>query len=577
MVTPSHQAPFCSGDGEAYPFYRFIRGGFRLATQVFYGGIVCDQNAANLPPVGEPALLCFNHPNSLLDPMVLMSACPRMIRFIAKDTLWKVPLVGWLVQGAAAVPVKKKEEHSGDIDNGQAQEGVLDAWSKGHIVGVSPEGGSLMRTMFKKPFKKGFLYWLVDSVFQHWEDEDYKVHVVPSGIVFLHPFSWRSEAMVRFGTCFPVDRAVLQQHGATEQMKNLDPSDERRHAVAHAVVNDLVNRIEVAMDMLAINIPPPQQPGAPEEVEGDWAALQSGIVAARVLYPKSAELSLRKWVDLIKHFAKELQQAGHEALEDTLQDYYQDLKQHGLRDAQVHEVTHCDRPATCLILCRLMLQVQLSFLLFTCALPGAVCWFPLWLLCRITEHCLVRRGRIVCNGVVTRRGSNFDSIASIKMMWGFVYFASVCAAALVLTVRWVPSLTGVTGWKGEAASCVAGLLVACLLFPILILLSMRLCESAMAAASAARELKCLLSVKHDDLQRLVATRSELHRFLSPLVTDGVQALLDSEDRLDLAPRRSIWKREKKDWHECFLPEDLTWSGLVDDSRAKGSSMVTPLL
>lgn len=579
MSSASHRAPCCSGDGEAYPLYRFVRGGFRLAATAFYGSIVCDQDAASLPPVGEPVLLCFNHPNSLTDPIVLMGACSRMIRFIAKDTLWKVPIVGWLVRCAAAVPVQKKEEHSGDIDNGQTQQGVLDAWSQGHVVAVSPEGGSLMRTMFKKPFKKGYLYWSVDSVFQHWEDEAYKVHIVPSGIVFLHAFSWRSEVMVRFGTPFPVDRSLLQQHGATQEMTNFDPSDERRRAVAQSVVNELVSRVEVAMDGLAMNIPPPRLPGVPEEVEGDWAAVQSGIVAARVLCPNAAEkVSLSKWVDLIKYFAKELQKAENETLDDNLQDYYQDLKHHGLSDARMHAVADGGRPSTCLLLCRLTLQALKSFLLFACALPGVVWWFPLWLLCRFTESIFVRKGRLVCDGVVIRRGSNFDLIASTKMMIGFFYFLVASTAAVVLTFRWVPSLVGVIGWKGDAVGCVAGLLVACFLFPCLILLSMRLCESGMAAVLAALELKGLISINDEDLQELEATRSELHSRLSPLMTDSVQALVRSETRLDRAPWWSIWKRQKSDWHECFLPEDLTWSGLVEDgNRARCCGVAAPLI
>lgn len=592
-MTQSHQAPCCSGDGEAFPFYQFIRGGFRFAVRVFYGGVVCDQDAANLPPIGEPSLLCFNHPNGLVDSMALMVACPRMIRFIAKDTLWKIPFIGWLVRGAAAVPVKRRQDHGHTTatEQSESQEGVWDAWKRGHIVGVSPEGGSAMRTMLKKPLKKGYLYWLVDSVFQNWEDEDYKVHVVPSGIVFLHPFSWRSEVLVRFGHSFPVDRSILQRHGATEEMRNLDPSHEQRRKVAHSVVNDLVKRIEVAMDELVINIPPPrQQSGAPEEVEaprvievaedleGDWVALRSGIIAARILYPKGAEqVSLRKWIDLIKHFGNELQQATHEALEDKLLDYYQDLKHHGLSDARVHEVTDCGRPATCPLLCWFMLKLLQGFLLFACALPGVVCWFPLWLLCRFTEHIFVRKGRIVCDGAVTRRGSNFDLIASAELSLGFMYFVAVCATAGVLMIRWIPSLTGVTGWIGIAASCIAGLLVACLLFPGLIVMSMRLCECGMVVARAARELKCLLCIKERDMQELEATRSELHGLLLPMVTDSVNVLLRSETRLDLAPRWSVWKRRKSDWHESFLTEDLTWSGLVGESGARGSGLVMPLL
>jgi len=546
---------------------------------IFYGGAaVCD--ASNFPPIGEPTLLCFNHMNGLTDPMMLMTVCPRMVRFIAMDSLWKMPIIGWLVRSAAAVPVKRPKDHGGGLDHGQTQEAVLEAWDNGHIIGVSPEGASTVSTMQSKPFKKGFQHWLVDAVLRHWEDEDFKITVLTCGMVYLHPWSWRSEVMVRFGTPFVFDRTSMQKHGATDLTRNLDPSDEHRHAVSRSAVNDLCQHLEQAIGELAINVSPPLSPDPAEEKEGDWAALRSGIVAARILYPEVAEeLSLRKWIELVKHLANELQKAEHNVLDDSVQDYYHDLTKHGLRDLQVHEVIEDDRPGPCFLFCHMLLRLQQSFLLLACAIPGVVCWMPLWLFVSLFECVLVRKGRVVKDGQVKRRGYNFDLLASVKLLPGFLYLSAVCATAGILTLLWLPSLIGHAGWIGWSVGLAAGLLVAGCIVPGMLLLSMRLCECGIRAALTAWEVLCLLCIKDEDLQSLTAARSQLHELLAPLLTDKEQALLRSESPLDRAPRRGIWKRLKADWHECFLAEDLTWHGLVSDRRHRRGvdDMLMPLI
>jgi len=517
--------------------------------------------------------------NGLTDSMVLMSACPRMIRFIAKDSLWKMPIVNWLVKPTAAVPVQRAQEHGTDAEHGQAQEAVLEAWNNGHMIGVAPEGASTMNTMQKKPFKKGFLHWLFDAVLRRWEDEDFKINVVPCGLVFLHPWSWRSEVMVRFGKPFVVDRTFLQQHGATASMRNLDRSDERRRAIARSAVNDLSQRLEKEIGELAINISPPLSPGPAEQKEGDWAALRSGIIAARIRYPEVAEeMSLRKWTELIKHLASELQKAEHAVLNEKVQDYYHALTKYGLRDMQVHEVIEHGRPGPCFLLCRVMLRLLQSLLLLACALPGVVCWMPLWLFLLLIECAFVRNGRIVKDGRVERRGCNFDLIASAKMLAGFLYLSTVCIGAGILTLFWLPSLIDLV-WISWSTGLAAGWLVTRYIFPGLLLLSMRLCECGVKAALTAWKAKHLLCVKDVDLRNLTGMRSELYELLAPLLTEKAQALLRSESRLDHAPRSGIWKRLKADWHECFLAEDLTWSGLVDDrhNRRGVDELATPLM
>ena len=44
----------------------------------------------------RPVLVVANHANGFVDPVLVLAARPRPVRFLAKSTLWKVPGVKWL-------------------------------------------------------------------------------------------------------------------------------------------------------------------------------------------------------------------------------------------------------------------------------------------------------------------------------------------------------------------------------------------------------------------------------------------------------------------------------------------------
>jgi glycerol-3-phosphate O-acyltransferase/dihydroxyacetone phosphate acyltransferase len=73
----------------------------KLAARVYYrirfGG-------APVPATG-PVLLVANHPNSLLDPTLVVASAGRPVRFMAKAPLFSDRKIGWLVRAAGAIPV----------------------------------------------------------------------------------------------------------------------------------------------------------------------------------------------------------------------------------------------------------------------------------------------------------------------------------------------------------------------------------------------------------------------------------------------------------------------------------------
>jgi 1-acyl-sn-glycerol-3-phosphate acyltransferase len=66
----------------------------------------------NLPAAG-PVLLVANHNNGLVDPMVVLKALPRPVVFVAKSTLWKIPVLRSLLDVLGCVPVVRRGEGEG--------------------------------------------------------------------------------------------------------------------------------------------------------------------------------------------------------------------------------------------------------------------------------------------------------------------------------------------------------------------------------------------------------------------------------------------------------------------------------
>ncbi len=91
-----------------------------------------------------PCLVVSNH-RSHLDPPVLNAVFPEPLRFLAKEELFRVPLLGPLLPHMGAVPVRRG---SGDVE---VLETALELLHKGCKVGIFPEGTRANPGEFLKP------------------------------------------------------------------------------------------------------------------------------------------------------------------------------------------------------------------------------------------------------------------------------------------------------------------------------------------------------------------------------------------------------------------------------------------
>ncbi|MCX8053009.1 MAG: 1-acyl-sn-glycerol-3-phosphate acyltransferase [Armatimonadetes bacterium] len=86
----------------------------------------------NVPPTGG-VLLCANHV-SYIDPPALGAGCPRRVRFMAKEPLFRIPVLGFLIKRVGAFPVRT---HSADRT---ALRTAIELLEKGECVAIFPEG-----------------------------------------------------------------------------------------------------------------------------------------------------------------------------------------------------------------------------------------------------------------------------------------------------------------------------------------------------------------------------------------------------------------------------------------------------
>lgn len=112
-------------------FYGLARSVFRGFFGVFYRWEIIG--AENIPDEG-PVLLCSNHISNY-DPCAIGSGFTnRKVHYLAKESLFKIPVISFIVRDFGAFPVKRGAGDRGAI------RAALQILSEGRMMGIFPEG-----------------------------------------------------------------------------------------------------------------------------------------------------------------------------------------------------------------------------------------------------------------------------------------------------------------------------------------------------------------------------------------------------------------------------------------------------
>lgn len=110
-----------------------------------------DSKGIESIPHEGPAIITCNHV-SFLDPIVIMAAIPRPVRFVMDHRIFKIPLLKSFFKAAGCIPIAPAKEDP-NIKEAAFQK-VEELLRSGELVGIFPEG-SICREDKLQPFKPG--------------------------------------------------------------------------------------------------------------------------------------------------------------------------------------------------------------------------------------------------------------------------------------------------------------------------------------------------------------------------------------------------------------------------------------
>jgi 1-acyl-sn-glycerol-3-phosphate acyltransferase len=96
------------------PIYAVVRVIARFWIWFFFDRVEV-RHPDRVPSMG-PVLLCINHPNNLIDSLLVGSVLPRKVHYLATSALFRNRFIARLLVALGVIPVSLKANHPGKVD-----------------------------------------------------------------------------------------------------------------------------------------------------------------------------------------------------------------------------------------------------------------------------------------------------------------------------------------------------------------------------------------------------------------------------------------------------------------------------
>lgn len=175
-----------------YQIFRFIIG---IALRIYYKRI--DIRHIERLKVSGPSILIANHPNTLMDALLLGYVSRQEIYFLAKATLFNTKLKLWLLQKMYMIPINRPGEGKIEgVQNMNSFEACFKILEQGKRIVIFPEGSSFKERVLRQ-LKTGAARIALDLEKKH--NGHLGIVIIPIGINYSDAERFQSSILVSIG------------------------------------------------------------------------------------------------------------------------------------------------------------------------------------------------------------------------------------------------------------------------------------------------------------------------------------------------------------------------------------------
>jgi glycerol-3-phosphate O-acyltransferase / dihydroxyacetone phosphate acyltransferase len=219
-------------------FYAFLRLVARFWIWFLFREVAVRE-AGRVPPTG-PVLLCVNHPNNLIDSLLVAAVLPRKVHYLANASLFRNPVLARFLVRAGAIAVHRRQDDPHRPDrNTETFVASRQALEAGHVLGIYPEGTTHAETRVQR-IKTGaarIALGYETARASGGPDPRPPLVLISVGLSFEARKSFRGRVLVAFGEPVPLAPHVV-----------------RAREEPAAAVQDLTDAIQKAMEAEVVHV-----------------------------------------------------------------------------------------------------------------------------------------------------------------------------------------------------------------------------------------------------------------------------------------------------------------------------------
>lgn len=351
---------------------RVIHAAISIALRLFFRRI--ETSNVRQVPRDAPVIFVLNHPNGLIDPALIFVSLPRRVSFLAKSTLFQIPVGGAIIRALEALPVYRRIDAGGDMSkNLETFRVCRELLAQNRCIAIFPEGISHDETKLK-PIKTGAARIALGALGVGEEEATKSDHRPPRsratdhyssttdrldlkimavGLFYTSKTAFRSEVLIRYGEIFDVAPVKLDESG--------EPPKE--------AVDDLTDRIERALRRATLNLESQEELDTVLKAEALFSSVYKNLIFKETLTNSFQRLQnlAEKYKFLGRNEPEKMRELG-----EKITAYENDLKTSGITAESLSVLQHPTWYVFRYLIFRLFLVIATS----PAAIAGAIVHSP---------------------------------------------------------------------------------------------------------------------------------------------------------------------------------------------------------